>query len=105
MDIYVFAVPASVDVGLAVYDRYTDTQKESVSYAAHLMGAMAGLTVGLAVLKNFEQKLHEQIIWWGALSLYLIFTCAAIIYNLVHPFDGVNTPTSIPQPPYTHGWE
>ena len=95
-----------MDVGLAVYDRYTDTQKESVSYAAHLMGAMAGLTVGLAVLKNFEQKLHEQIIWWGALSLYLIFTCAAIVYNLVHPFDGVNTPTSLPQQPYsTHGWE
>ena len=82
---------ASVDVGFAVYDRYAatapDMQREPVSYAAHLMGAFAGLTIGLAVLKNFEQKLHEQLIWWVALSLYVILACGAIFYNLVHPYD------------------
>jgi rhomboid-related protein 1/2/3 len=51
------------------------------------MGAFAGLTIGLAVLKNFEQKLHEQLIWWVALALYLILAGGAIIYNLIHPYD------------------
>lgn len=81
---------ASVDVGFAVYDRYSatqDMQNEPVSYVAHLMGAFAGLTVGLAVLKNFEQKLHEQLIWWVALALYLALAMSAILYNVLHPFD------------------
>lgn len=82
-------------MGFAVYDRYAaaqDIQNEPVSYAAHLLGAFAGLTVGLAVLKNFEQKLHEQLIWWIALALYLILASCAIVYNIVHPFE----------PPYAH---
>lgn len=62
-------------------------QNEPVSYVAHLMGAFAGLTVGLAVLKNFEQKLHEQLIWWVALALYLALAMSAILYNVLHPFD------------------
>lgn len=82
---------ASVDVGFAVYDRYAavapDIQREPVSYAAHLMGAFAGLTIGLAVLKNFEQKLHEQLIWWVALALYVILAGCAIVYNLIHPYE------------------
>jgi hypothetical protein len=41
-----------------------------VSYVAHLTGALAGLTIGLLVLKNFEQKLHEQLLWWVALGVY-----------------------------------
>ncbi|XP_065214530.1 protein rhomboid isoform X2 [Planococcus citri] len=87
---------ASVDVGLAVYDRYASAQDRysasthmsegPVSYAAHLMGAFAGLTIGLAVLKNFEQKLHEQLIWWIALALYVILATCAIIYNILHPY-------------------
>lgn len=80
-----------MDVGFAIYDRYAaanhDEQIESVSYAAHLMGAFAGLTIGLAVLKNFEQKLHEQLIWWVALALYVILAGCAVVYNIVHPYD------------------
>lgn len=89
--LFCFSVLASVDVGFAVYDRYAavapDIQREPVSYAAHLMGAFAGLTIGLAVLKNFEQKLHEQLIWWVALALYVILAGCAIVYNLIHPYE------------------
>lgn len=55
---------ASADVGFAIYDRYAAEQVgPPVSYVAHLTGALAGLTIGLLVLKNFEQKLHEQLMW------------------------------------------
>lgn len=91
-----------MDVGLAVYDRYASAQDRysasthimsegPVSYAAHLMGAFAGLTIGLAVLKNFEQKLHEQLIWWIALALYVILATCAVIYNILHPYHPYDT--------------
>lgn len=51
---------------------------------AHLTGALAGLTIGLLVLKNFEQKLHEQLLWWIALGVYAACTIFAIAYNLLN---------------------
>ncbi|RWS05412.1 protein rhomboid-like protein, partial [Dinothrombium tinctorium] len=71
-------VVASADVGYAIYDRYAKEQEsDPVSYVAHLTGAVAGLTIGLLVLKNFEQKLHEQLLWWVALGVYAACTLSA----------------------------
>lgn len=79
-------VPASADVGFAVYDRYAAEQPgPSVSYVAHLTGALAGLTIGLLVLKNFEQKLHEQLMWWVALGVYAACTIFAVLFNVFNP--------------------
>uniref|UniRef100_A0ABD2X430 rhomboid protease n=1 Tax=Trichogramma kaykai TaxID=54128 RepID=A0ABD2X430_9HYME len=81
---------ASADVGFAIYHRYAAEQLgrelgPPVSYVAHLTGALAGLTIGLLVLKNFEQRLHEQLLWWVALGVYAACTIFAIMYNLMHP--------------------
>ncbi|XP_047344082.1 rhomboid-related protein 3 isoform X2 [Vespa velutina] len=79
---------ASADVGFAIYDRYAAEQIYAglpVSYVAHLTGALAGLTIGLLVLKNFEQRLHEQLLWWVALGVYAACTIFAVMYNLMHP--------------------
>lgn len=73
---------ASSDVGIAIYDRYC--HQIEVSYVAHLTGALAGLTIGLIVLKNFEQKLHEQLIWWIALGVYTACIVFAVLYNVYH---------------------
>ncbi|KAH9365290.1 hypothetical protein HPB48_018308 [Haemaphysalis longicornis] len=55
-------VIASADVGFAVYDRYAaEPHGPPVSYVAHLTGALAGLTIGLLVLKNFEQKTARTV--------------------------------------------
>ena len=44
---------ASADVGFAIWDRYTHNYHlPPVAYIAHLMGALARLTIGLLVLKN-----------------------------------------------------
>lgn len=61
-----------------------------VSYVAHLTGALAGLTFGLLVLKNFEQKLHEQLLWWIALGVYAACTIFAILFNIMNPTVEVN---------------
>lgn len=81
-----FFIVASCDVGFAIYSRYAveSTVAPSVSYVAHLTGALAGLTIGLLVLKNFEQKLHEQMMWWVALGVYAACTLFAVVYNLLN---------------------
>ncbi|RZF49028.1 hypothetical protein LSTR_LSTR011390 [Laodelphax striatellus] len=82
-------VVASADVGFAIYDRYAAEQfSPPVSYVAHLTGALAGLTIGLLVLKNFEQKLHEQLIWWVALGVYAACTLFAVLFNILPPSYG-----------------
>lgn len=76
---------ASADVGFAIWDRYSSEVTDApVGYTAHLMGALAGLTIGLVVLKNFEQKLHEQYIWWIALAVYLGCIVFAICWNVLY---------------------
>ncbi|XP_057657115.1 protein rhomboid-like [Diorhabda carinulata] len=93
----IFAI-ASCDVGYAIYSRY-DAMGLPVSYVAHLTGALAGLTIGLLVLKNFEQKLHEQLLWWVALGVYAACTIFAILFNVMNRTedasenlgDGVNS--------------
>lgn len=55
-----------------------------MSFVAHVTGAVAGLTIGLIVLKNFEQKLHEQLLWWVALGIYLACIIFAIIFNIMN---------------------
>ena len=81
-------IVASADVGFAIYDRYAAEQLgPPVSYVAHLTGALAGLTIGLLVLKNFEQKLHEQLIWWVALGVYAACTLFGILFNVFNPLS------------------
>lgn len=93
-------ISASCDVGYAIYSRYAEeAMGPPVSYVAHLTGALAGLTIGLLVLKNFEQKLHEQLLWWIALGVYAACTIFAILFNVMNPTveqienlgDGVNS--------------
>lgn len=84
---------ASCDVGFAIYSRYESepfaTGVPSVSFVAHVTGAVAGLTIGLIVLKNFEQKLHEQLLWWIALGIYCACIIFAIIFNIINSGNNV----------------
>ncbi|KAH8302049.1 hypothetical protein KR044_002264 [Drosophila immigrans] len=88
-----FCCAASFDFGFAIYARYAGedalpnqvgANAASVSYVAHLAGAVAGLTIGLLVLKNFEQKLHEQLLWWIALGTYMALVVFAVAFNVLH---------------------
>ncbi|XP_073843593.1 protein rhomboid-like [Musca autumnalis] len=82
------------DLGYAFYTQYLaidngsnssiNNEAPPVSYIAHLTGALAGLTIGLLVLKNFEHRTYENLIWWLALGIYCAFTVFAIVFNLIN---------------------
>ncbi|KAH8408106.1 hypothetical protein KR222_003870, partial [Zaprionus bogoriensis] len=81
----------SCDLGYALYTQYFDgaatpafAKGPQVSYIAHLTGALAGLTIGFLVLKNFGHREYEQLIWWLALGVYCAFTVFAIAFNLIN---------------------
>lgn len=88
---------AGSDVGFAVYHRYMEPQGLPVSYIAHVAGASAGLTAGLLMLRNFERKFHEHLLWWTALVVYVACILFAVLYNVFN-IEGIVTPAEILKP-------
>jgi len=56
-----------------------------IGYAAHLAGAIAGLLVGISVLRNLDIKSWEKKVWWGSIILYILLMLVAIIWNAAFP--------------------
>ncbi|XP_026313453.1 rhomboid-related protein 2 isoform X2 [Hyposmocoma kahamanoa] len=82
IQLLVFLLLAAVDVGTAVYDRYFRNLQQNVGYVAHLAGAVAGLLVGIGVLRNLEKRKWEKRLWWAAVVLYFTLMIAGILANI-----------------------
>ncbi|GLG99127.1 Rhomboid-like protein, partial [Gryllus bimaculatus] len=63
------------DITIAVYKRYVPEASDSVGYVAHLAGALAGLLVGINVLRNLRVKKWENIVWWIAIKFIQFKNC------------------------------
>ncbi|XP_069702003.1 rhomboid-related protein 2-like [Periplaneta americana] len=72
------------DVGSAIYNRYFTDEQQSIGYAAHFAGALAGLLLGINVLRNLSVKPWEKKLWWASISIYLFLTIGAIIWNFCY---------------------
>ncbi|XP_013145556.1 PREDICTED: rhomboid-related protein 2 isoform X1 [Papilio polytes] len=82
VQLLVFVLLASVDVGTAVYDRYWRHMQQNIGYVAHLAGAVAGLLVGIGVLRNLEKRKWEKRLWWAAVVLYFSLMIAGVLANI-----------------------
>ncbi|KPJ02836.1 Protein rhomboid [Papilio xuthus] len=82
VQLLVFLLLASVDVGTAVYDRYWRHLQQNIGYVAHLAGAVAGLLVGIGVLRNLEKRKWEKRLWWAAVVLYFSLMIAGVLANI-----------------------
>ncbi|XP_034828189.1 rhomboid-related protein 2 isoform X2 [Maniola hyperantus] len=82
IQLLVFLLLASVDVGTAVYDRYWRHLQQNIGYVAHLAGAVAGLLVGIGVLRNLEKRKWEKRLWWAAVVLYFSLMLAGVLANI-----------------------
>lgn len=73
-----------MDTARSIYNRYNSNQDDKTAYAAHFGGAMAGLLVGIVVLRNLEVEKFEKILQRIAITIFVLFMVVAIIWNIVH---------------------
>ncbi|XP_011259776.1 protein rhomboid isoform X3 [Camponotus floridanus] len=84
LQLLVFLVVTSVDVGQAVYNRYVLDTNDQVGYVAHLAGAVAGLLVGINILRNLEVQTWEKVVWWASMFTFIGLMTAAILWNVLY---------------------
>ena len=74
---------ASLEVGFGIYRRYAPTAKEwmKIGFVSQLAGIVAGLTIGLVVLRNYEQKLGERVTWWMSIIVLLLLSLSVFLYH------------------------
>ncbi|XP_072155997.1 rhomboid-related protein 2 isoform X1 [Bemisia tabaci] len=86
LQLLIFIIIGVVDIGTAVYNRHTGApQSQQIGYAAHLAGALAGLLVGVFMLRNLEVRSWEKKLWWIALFIYVALMFVAIVWNIAYP--------------------
>ncbi|XP_019292844.1 rhomboid-related protein 1 isoform X2 [Panthera pardus] len=89
----------SSEVGRAVWLRFSPPLPASgpqPSFMAHLAGAVVGVSMGLTILRSYEERLRDQCGWWVVLLAYGTFLLFAIFWN-VFAYDLLGA--HIPPPP------
>lgn len=80
--LFIFVL-VGVDVGTAIYYRYIEGVDTKVGYAAHFAGAIAGLLVGVNVLRNLQEEKWEKVVWWISFTVYVASIAALIAINFL----------------------
>ncbi|KAJ9589612.1 hypothetical protein L9F63_017197 [Diploptera punctata] len=81
----IFLPLMAIDTSFAIYKRFVKGVEHQTGYAAHLAGALAGLLVGINVLRNLEVKSWENKLWWASVFVYTVLMLIAIIWNIAFP--------------------
>lgn len=77
----VFLVLAIGDTSVAVYRRFFEEGATKIGISAHIGGMMAGLLVGIPLLKNVNVLTWEKRLGWVSLVVYLLFTAFCMFFN------------------------
>ncbi|XP_060561566.1 rhomboid-related protein 2-like [Ruditapes philippinarum] len=72
---------AGLDTANAVYRRFFDPAGGNIGITAHMGGLIAGLFLGIAVMKNINEKPWEKNVGWVTLALFLVFVSFSIFFN------------------------
>lgn len=64
------------------------TTESNVARFAHLIGALSGALIGLAVTVNVQKRSYEQYMRWnGAIGAFLCFVVLCVLYSLYGVHD------------------
>ncbi|XP_077358359.1 rhomboid-related protein 1 isoform X1 [Festucalex cinctus] len=75
----------SSEVGRAVWLRFSPPLPSSgpqPSFMAHLSGAVVGISMGLLILRSYEESLQKQCSWWVIVFSFITFLLFAIFWNI-----------------------
>ncbi|CAG9862276.1 unnamed protein product [Phyllotreta striolata] len=81
-NLLVFVIIIALNIGMTIYNKYTLDTYENVAHSAHIGGAVAGLLVGIWILKNFTPTKKEMYIWWSALAVFIILLSIMVLMNI-----------------------
>jgi len=85
------------DLGAGIY-RAIKSHGTNTSIGAHLGGAIVGLTLGLAILHNFQVKKWEGVCKWIGVAIFIVAALFAIFWNAFWPafahWDNMEPPCS-----------
>jgi len=84
IQLFVFLCFCGTDIGASVYKHLNDPN-DKIGYIAHLSGAIAGLLVGIGVLRNLEERPWERKLWWAAVTLYFALMLAGVGIHIFYP--------------------
>lgn len=84
VQLFVFLVFCGTDIGMSIY-RHVSDPYDRVGYMAHLCGAVAGLLVGIGVLRNLNIRPWEKKLWWVAVTLYVGLMVTGICFHIFYP--------------------
>lgn len=96
MQLFVFLVFCSTDLGMSIY-RHITVANDKVGYVAHLCGAIAGLLVGIGVLRNLNVRPYEKKLWWAAVTIYTALMVTGICFHIFYPDYFPPTRNATPQ--------
>lgn len=83
VQLFVFLIFCITDVGMSVY-RHLNEMHDQVGYVAHLSGAIAGLLVGIGVLRNLKVRPWERALWWVAVTMYFLLMLSGISIHIFY---------------------
>lgn len=98
-----FSPSVSFEFGRAVWLRFYPSAYPPCphpSFVAHLGGVAVGITLGVVILRNYEQRLQDQSLWWIFVSMYVVFVVFAIFWNI---FAYNLLDLKLPPPPWEPG--
>ena len=75
-----------LDTGMAVYYRHVADQTVKTSYLAHICGALAGLLIGIIVLKNRKVEHWETKLKVICVVVFVLLAVTAVLWNIFGDF-------------------
>ncbi|PSN49375.1 hypothetical protein C0J52_12208 [Blattella germanica] len=85
LQLVIFLPLSMIDTGIAVYTRFVKEGNIMDGFPAHIAGIIAGLLVGINILRNLNWKPWENKIWWASVVIYPLLMLMAIIWNAAFP--------------------
>lgn len=79
---------SSIDFGFALFDRVSEPDGLTLAFLGPFVGVAFGVSVGCVVVRNYEQKLREQLACWLVMVFYVAAITGAIVYNVLN-FDAL----------------
>ncbi|VDM47050.1 unnamed protein product [Toxocara canis] len=75
---------ASCDTAFAIFDHYTAAKfvVKHTAYSTHLVGAIAGFSLGVILLRRTDEKYPHRSVYWVAFAFYALLMLSAIAYNV-----------------------